>query len=515
MSYSPHIFMSGAFHFDPPNGGSGRGTSFSGVHPGIFQPPASPSVSSSMFLGKSTTSLQSDAHQPIHNAKRKRTTQKESTPFSDWGAAADGAYNADNIIADRSDFDLRTSGHERQYVLGGRMEAPNGVTGKEFGYIEDSVYSDVDYRRALGPKRSHDGFNSPTSTSVTAEPADQRPTGWGSYAISTIGDVVGKVWEFCKTGAFRGFYAGGGQGYEISEANRQPQTDVQSMHHHANVITPGRELSPPRGVFPQADYSPLPYEPESPESTPPPAAKRRQLWNGTPNDELQKNWVVIEQPANAIRQPFLASQAYSRRPAPRAASSLARRINKPVSRLSTPSFNRHPPRPTPASAGPLPNRAPASFASTRSPDAPSIGQGPTPSRIPVPARPQTPSRFAASQFTPQPSQIPSPNPFSKRSHRRNQSVGSTPSIAPGKMAKRESLHEMHDNSPRLDAHARSLAAQRKQDEMEADIRINDFNARLRDMIRQGKEALGTTYEIELCDDGTKEDLWESDNDELC
>ncbi|KAJ8104817.1 hypothetical protein ONZ43_g7676 [Nemania bipapillata] len=80
------------------------------------------------------------------------------------------------------------------------------------------------------------------------------------------------------------------------------------------------------------------------------------------------------------------------------------------------------------------------------------------------------------------------------------------------MKKRESLHEMHDNSPRLDAKARNLAAKRMKEEMETDMRINDFNARLKDMIRQGKEALGTTYEVESDDGGDRGggDPWESE-----
>lgn len=79
------------------------------------------------------------------------------------------------------------------------------------------------------------------------------------------------------------------------------------------------------------------------------------------------------------------------------------------------------------------------------------------------------------------------------------------------MKKRESLHEMHDNSPRLDAKARNLAAKRIKEEIETDIRINDFNSRLKDMIRQGKEALGTTYEVESdYEGGHGGDPWESE-----
>ncbi|KAI2625246.1 hypothetical protein GGS21DRAFT_314727 [Xylaria nigripes] len=519
MSYSPQVFTSG-FHFDVPNGGSGRGAPFSGVHPGIFRPPASPSVSSSSMynLGRSTTSLQSDANTAIHNAKRKRTVPRESTPFSDWGATGDAACNADNIIADRSDFDLRTDGRDRQYVLAGQIETPDGVARKEFGSIEDSVYSDVDYRRALGPKRLHGDVNSPASTPMTPDHASQRQAGWGSYAISTIGGVVGKVWEFCTAGAFRGFYAGGGQGYELSQAQRdalqQSPTDDQAMHDHSEPIMPAHDPNPFQAGFHQSDHSALPFETESPESTPPPAAKRRQLWNGGPHDELQKNWVVVDEPANAPRQPSFAPRALPRRAAPRTASSLARRMSKPAGRFSTSTFNRQPNRPNPAPVSPVTNYESTGFISAVSPDTPSTAPAYTPSRIPVPARPQTPSLFAASQFTPQPSKIPSPSPYTQLSHRRNQSAVST-SSAQMKLSKRDSLHDMQDNSPRLDAKARNLAARRMREGMEADSRINDLNARLRDMIRQGKEALGTTYEVESYDDGTKGgEAWESENDDV-
>jgi hypothetical protein len=51
-------------------------------------------------------------------------------------------------------------------------------------------------------------------------------------------------------------------------------------------------------------------------------------------------------------------------------------------------------------------------------------------------------------------------------------------------------------SPRLTAEAKHLAARRKMEERDADVRINAFNKQLQDMIRQGREALGTTIEVE-------------------
>ena len=52
------------------------------------------------------------------------------------------------------------------------------------------------------------------------------------------------------------------------------------------------------------------------------------------------------------------------------------------------------------------------------------------------------------------------------------------------------------NSPRLDPEAQHMVARRMREERAADARINDFNVRLQEMIRQGKEALGTKIEVD-------------------
>jgi hypothetical protein len=62
-----------------------------------------------------------------------------------------------------------------------------------------------------------------------------------------------------------------------------------------------------------------------------------------------------------------------------------------------------------------------------------------------------------------------------------------------------------DNSPRLNAEAKHLAARRHREERDTDVRIAAFNKQLQDMIRQGKEALGTTIEVDGGGDGGWED----------
>ncbi|KAJ3556635.1 hypothetical protein NPX13_g10092 [Xylaria arbuscula] len=303
--------MSGTFHLDTPQGAGGRGTPFSAVHPGIFRPPTSPSVSSSVYLGRSTGSLQSEAPTPFSTTKRKRVGPKESTPFRDWRTAADGMSNTDDIVGDHGYFDLNAGGPHRRYVLAGQIDTPHGGIHQELGSLEDSVYSDVDYRRALGPTHSYDSaVNSPALRPMDIDPQDSTSSGWGAFAISTIGGVVGKVWEFCRTGGFRGFYAGGGKGYDMSRGATGQQLaggQLVADRSRAGFGVHGHEPNPLDGSHLQPDATPGYCEHGTPESTPPPPAKRRQISHGTPTDELRKNWVMIDEPANVNRQPSLAS----------------------------------------------------------------------------------------------------------------------------------------------------------------------------------------------------------------
>ena len=72
----------------------------------------------------------------------------------------------------------------------------------------------------------------------------------------------------------------------------------------------------------------------------------------------------------------------------------------------------------------------------------------------------------------------------------------------------------NSSKARLDREAQKLAARRLQAEREADLRITDFNARLREMIRQGREALGTSVEVDVLGGGDGGggggDIWEDD-----
>ncbi|KAK0643394.1 hypothetical protein B0T16DRAFT_181153 [Cercophora newfieldiana] len=517
MSFATEFHVPGAYRFDsstrarPP------------LNAGIFRPP-SPSHSN-YNLAKSTGSLYSDISMTNNTTlngttKRKRQSTRESTPI-EWNMNMDGAYDG------RQEERKLAGGRQFQYTLAGQINAtpvgqPNGV---ETGILEDSVYSDVDYRRALGPGRIRDEVESPSVQFETESPSSDEKkaaasTGWSTIALQ----VVGKVWEFCKTGSFRGFHAGGGTGYDIEPSTPAlPQAGAWCNEHDIPSLPqddqPYNQLP---GQFPRQDFSafsPQYHEASTPESTPRPAAKRRQVSGH--HDELKKNWVLVDEPDEKPRSFGAAlSKAAGRPNAPRrsggyysqTAASTGRRINVPVSRLGGGTPNSLPRgraslRISHSGSPNLAAREPASFAAPRSPVTRT-----TPSRIPVPTASQPANAFAfggtsVATMSPRPSsrqsRIHAPIPPSSsptKGHRHNHSNASA---APTMRRSRTGVDKIDADdiqaSPRLDAEAKQLAQKKLAAERDTDLRVDAFNARLLSMIRQGREALGT--KVEVMDDG--------------
>ncbi|KAK1768133.1 hypothetical protein QBC33DRAFT_449748 [Phialemonium atrogriseum] len=520
--------MPGAYHFDGPNNTSGQP-----LNAGIFRPPISPSASSSVYnLAKSTGSLYSDismANTPLSGAKRKRAradTKRESTPMTDW------TTNMDGVTEPREDGRLSGGAQHLRYTLAGRIDTPgSGAPNAESGMLEDSVYSDVDYRRALGPKRLRDETESPAArlSSLHIDPGTPKSpgsAGWSAVALNTIGEVVGKVWEFCRAGAFRGFHAGGGRGYEFNgvtetDANRGGtrwcnEHDIPTLQ----TYEPTQMVNSIPGNFPQSDYMPYMadcHEMSTPETTPRPSAKRRHLEET--NDELRRNWVIVKDPPPPVpgreekktppvmhRAPARPGTTRSRQPprysTPTAASS-GRRISVPVSRLS---FGGAPAAAVAAATPPLPSSTRTRRASLRISHAGSPGLS---ARSPASfAQPRlSPTTAATLPTSPPPaSRIPVPSSASAASA---SAAGARPGGAGG-VGGAAGAAGAEDgaaavDSPRLDAEARQLAQRKIAAERDADVRMEAFNKRLMAMIRQGKEALGTTVEVEMDCGGGWED----------
>lgn len=415
-------------HFHIP--GSFEPHALTGVHPNVFRPPTSPTSPSYLPPG---------AGLPDPPQKRKRGATRENTPVRDG---------------------------ERRYVLAGQLDTPGGL---QEG-LEDSVHSDVAYRRQMGPSGDRGGEE-----------------GWRSAALGAIGGVVGRVWEFCKAGAFRGFYAGGGRGYAMdggqsaegraedaargfgvgdSAASFQVGRPEDFGRAFEQDTARGHELNARRAF--DLDFT-TPLQPETSSPTQP-SAKRRHV-----NDELGRNWVMVDDPQRR------ASLRRNRNSSPSVTT--GRRINAAArmgsSKAATP---RRSARVSHAGSPALSPREPASFAAQRSPPVqPPTDHFPSPSRIPLSATRMS-HRRANSALS---------SPAERRPHARTNSL-TEPPRPPSSSAPANGTAE----SPRLDPEARRLAARREREEREADEQMAAFNARLRDMIREGKEALGTSFEVE-------------------
>lgn len=567
MAFGNQFHMPGSYHFEGP------GASSTALNANMFRPPVSPS-SSTYNLAKSTGSLLSDNSMTTSNAPAPRLGRKRTHDESLARGGYSREFGCDSPMED-------SARGQHRYTLAGQIETPGAQVTPGEGMLEDSLYSDVDYRRALGPKRPPEGDSADTthpSVGLTnlvnaelGEPVTPRTAGWTTFAFQTIGGVVGKVWEFCRggAGAFRGFQAGGGKGYEF---NGQPIPTLAPARHDGPRSAGFSQETPnsPPGAYPGNDdvvyYSSpvvnqvqtIHQEPE-PDTTPErPAAKRRQTGLQYENDELRRNWVMVDddEPSttpclDAKCASVTASTASSRIPAANRSHVTSRlqqpRVSTPGRKISVPSprfsadRSNHSTRassrlhmpPVASCAGhagspSLNAREPASFASPRSPaesePISSFPSTPTGSRIPQP-KSIGPNPFATIR-TASPSQTrPSPSrPSSRQSlhasalapttgsriatpsgHRKSASTTSVGSVRGRHSIGLDDKSKVPkpQASPRLDDEGRHLATKRYAAERRADSRLDRLNAELQGLIRQGQEALGTTYDVDM-DEGWEE-----------
>lgn len=589
MSASPnHEFhMPGAYHFDNPPAFTTRA-----LGADVFLPPVASSPSDSVLnLARSTGSLYSEisttagGYEHGATAKRKRAAQdsRESTPLAEWADTNLESARGRRFLERGGGGSLEHNGIA--YTLAGQIDVA-GVPAS--GVMDESVYSDVEYRRALGPHPAP--FHAASLGDVSPDGVPQTDAErWN--VLHALGNVVGKVWEFCTTGAFRGFHAGGGAGYdwETGKATGPPMGDVQTNgqqqhQQQQQQRQQGAETEWQRNT----DDGSLSTASEMPsmtsfsfdggggdasartadrnrggggDTTPQRTGKRRQV--SLAGDELGRNWVIVDsRQKNGSVQPSRGTAAGSntRTPdrrtsylrgttgtnsatvTPGTAAAASRRINTPISRLggTTPSSHNRRARVSHAGSPALSSREPASFASprsstpvgasTRRPFASSIGGTHSPgggSRIPVPLSGADASNpFARAASSPRPgsraglARLGSTaagagynHSLASGSHRRSHSGRVDTSPAPKTVPKKAAFDSGTEGtvveSPRLNDEAKRLAAQNLAAEQDADAKMEAFNLRLKEMIRQGQEALGTTFEVDG-DDAGPEDYWADD-----
>ncbi|KAL3428471.1 hypothetical protein PVAG01_01980 [Phlyctema vagabunda] len=416
----------------------------SGAKSHVFQPPQTPSTSaaSSLYLPRPLN------ERPIVGTRKRSRNEITGTPVIDeWGSKSfemtdPGSpmpfVNTKYFIAGGLD----TPGHNAEASiydgelneLGYRKQRSTMSRQSTFGDMEPEYFSNTDAN------------GRPRLASVTMEDVGEK---WSVARL--VGGVVGKVWEFCKTNAFRGFHAGGGKAYDVSSdytSFRPFESDV-SGENRAEDIETAAQGSWTAVAHEDLDFIPDYIDRTTPDLTLPRPAKRRQVC--APKDDLTKNWVVVQEkpvtptkpkPKAPARYSMSTASSASRRGAPRPTAlprpSLAprRQVVQSQSRGSH------------AGSPALQPNSGASFASPRSP-----GGSRIPQRSTSPTKPESPSARAAA------------------------------------------------------AEAQKWAAKKRKEEREADESYRRLDRQLKAMIKEGKEALGTKVSIEMADAPSKDRRW--------
>ena len=388
----------------------------------FFQPPRTPSTSSCPYQSTSSRSSQ----EIRSNGNRKRS--HHDFCLSDQTIPLSTRSDASLTVSDLAGAQTPPPFVNTKYELAGGLDTPTAkaLSAMESREEESQVCLDL-YRR--GTRGCH-GFDSASEFYLTPPlsvpgsksngrsrlPAPPVRDGLGKIVLSVVG-VAGKVLEFCKTTAFKGFYAGGGQGYPLRPTIQTTGTDqsvwLDSDREDASHFWEQGKSSVP-GRSPDEDY--IPDYMSLDHITPPRAIKKVQREKGA--GEISASWVMVNStPSRETSPPRL-----SNRKVPSGSLSthalLLKHGRRPILPASQPSLSSY------AGSPRLRPDRPASFASPRSPlSSPKHG---SPTSIDVP-------RYAA------------------------------------RMRKRQ---------------------------LEEDAHLKRFNQQLKAMIKEGKEALGTKFEVQ-------------------
>lgn len=421
---SIHTSMPGSFSFDttlPPKLDINVGAK---SH--FFQPPKTCSASSS--LHRSTLSLPAPNVIITPSRKRSRPDSHESdqaTPFKAQSHASPSMLSHTPSALESPSLMSPMPFVNMQYRLAGGLDTPTAhlIMDQEGGEYPMSPDPHV---RGIGGYQSGPDNYFPRSASALSREGNGRPRlqasprmqdGLGKAVYGMV-SVAGKVWDFCRTAAFKGFYAGGGQGYEMKppvEYMNCEQSVWQENECDDVFNLENNEKGPVPGCFPEEDYI-ADYMSHN-HTTLPHAAKKRQREKGM-GGEISASWVLVDSaplsreasPQRLSSRKIPTSNTSARRPIPK----LGRRPVLPASRPSLTSY---------AGSPGLQSDRQASYASPRSPIT-------------------------------------------------------------------SSKHE----SP-LSPEVQRQAARIRKRELEEDANLKRFNQQLKAMIKEGKEALGTKFEV--------------------
>lgn len=278
----------------------------------LLQVPQTPSASSSLYR-----SISYSRKRPRYGSDKRC----QSAHHSDFGAvpATPDSHLADDF---RSWSGKRETPTEFDYRLSRYRENNPPPT------IDDSFDSHAPIE-ASGNSRKRSRRESLFSTLHGSEgniPSHPASVSWGRSVIN----IVGKVWDFCWSGAFGGFYAGGGQGYRMDPGSSSQVDDT-------------------------------PYQPDSVEkddifTTNTNQHNRTPIPGQFPEDDIQRNWVMVADDTDVFVDAVGPSSPSRRLPRKNANQFYAQRrrtmMSQPAKRAYMPS--------TPTRAHPMSPKTPQS-----------------------------------------------------------------------------------------------------------------------------------------------------------
>ncbi|KAF2836157.1 hypothetical protein M501DRAFT_997405 [Patellaria atrata CBS 101060] len=247
----------------------------------VFRPPRTPSYSAST---------------PSTGSSRKRSRHQSNNSYGNGG----GYFATPHDEIPRSvDAASPVPFVNTRYTLAGGLDTPGVVAQGSFDADEDAD-DEGEFRKGQWSSGRNNG-------ALFTSPNDGRQRigdSLGKLVVGLVGGViggVGKAWDFCTGNAFRGFYAGGGRGYDMPHS--RPQTQDSDSLWQDVPETPGpsrfdRDLTPVPGRFPEEDD----FGVRSIEETPmrPPAKRQHTETNGS-------GWVVVNREDRAS-SPRLSSR---------------------------------------------------------------------------------------------------------------------------------------------------------------------------------------------------------------
>ncbi|KAI9795033.1 MAG: hypothetical protein M1816_000053 [Peltula sp. TS41687] len=357
----------------------------------IFQPPRTPSARSSLFRSSSSPNVRS----PLVSAAASASPKRPRLPGELRGRPSTSSLHMDSASASMvgsASFASPAPLVNTKYLLAGGLDTPTSAAALAYEKLarDHDITQQNRHWAQSGRKRSireddYDdyGYLSYTPAALAGErngrarggrfPASaERRSGWGRSMFTIVGNVAGKVWQFCRASAFRGFYAGGGQAYQI---NGIPAVEEDGSWRTQNLGASQQQESilnvrRPTCVRTHSPDETLNEKYIAPNDTLPPPAKRIQREKGT--GELRSQWIMVS-PSGTPNGHALdispsrgSAQSEAEKLGPNSGTLHGRHATSRLSRRhghcpSKPSNGSH------AGSPHLHARAPASIASTRTP----------------------------------------------------------------------------------------------------------------------------------------------------